>query len=149
MSTFRLTRLLQLRQMKADQAAQDLALSHRRANQAQNKVDRAQEHVFGTELDVSPAVWQAVVAARLANMTMAKEAATAAQVAKEHTVVAARALDQARQHAKPLEKLQEKFDQEQVEQDLAAQAVVLDEVGQNMFRSGASSQPGLGGPGEL
>ncbi|XBH22137.1 hypothetical protein V5R04_02610 [Jonesiaceae bacterium BS-20] len=147
MSSFRLARLLQLRQMRVDKATHALALSHRRANQAEDKVERAQSHVLGADLDVSPAVWQAVVAARLTNMALAKEAVAAAQVARAQTAQATETLDRARQQAKPIEKLQEKFYRDQATQDLAAQALILDEVGQNMFR--VASQSGEGGNREL
>lgn len=149
MKSFRLGRLLQLRQMKVDSAAQELALSQQRSTQAQSRSQRAQEFVLGTELEVSPAVWHAVVAARVSNMSLAAEAATAAATAQQHTEQAAQALNVTRQQAKTLEKLEEKHRHEVAQQDLAAQSLVLDEVGQNMFRAGTGTDQQMGGTDEF
>ena len=133
MSTFRLARLLQLREMKVDKAAQELALAHRRTAQAEARSARAQESVAGTDLEVGPGVWQAIVAARITTMAIATETAAAVAGAQAQQDRAATALNEARQAAKPLEKLQDAFHRQEADDYLAAQAIVLDEVGQNMF----------------
>lgn len=129
-----LARLLRLRKMKEDQAANQLALAQRREIQAQAKVQRAQEEFTGTVLDgdFSEQVWRSSIASQVARRSMMLEAISLAEAAGTETQQAKTQWQDARKESKPLEKLEERFNENAAAEEVRAENAVLDEVAQNM-----------------
>lgn len=142
--TYPLARLLRLRKMTEDQKASDLALTQRREFQAQEKVRRAQEEIIGSKIDgdYSEAVWRSTVAAQVARRSMMLEAVSLAEVAAEETATATLAWQEARRQSMPLEKLEERFNEQQALEENRAESIVLDEVAQNMKKQELGVQDG-------
>lgn len=139
-----LARLLRLRKMKEDRAANEMALAQRRELQAQEKVRRAQEDINGSSLDgdFSENSWRSSIAANAARRSMLLEAMTLAQVASTHTEEATADWQDAVKESKPLEKLEERFLENAQREEVRAESIVLDEVAQQMKKPGDGNEHG-------
>ncbi len=131
-----LARLLRLRKMREDEAANELALAQRRELQARQKTQRAQEELVGSSFngDYDESLWRSSIAAQAARRSMLLEAMTLAEVAAHETTEAHSQWTAARKESRPLEKLEEKFQEAANAEELRAEAIVLDEIAQNIKR---------------
>lgn len=130
--------------MKEDKAAHEMALAQRRELQAQAKVQRAQEDLHGSELrgDFSDQLWRSSVAAQAARRSMMLEAMTLSQVASTQATQATADWQEAVKESKPLEKLEERFHEDVLREELRAESIVLDEVAQQMKKPGEGHEHG-------
>lgn len=142
---FPLARLLRLRQMAEDTAAQNLAMAQRREVQADSKAVRAQEGLFGSKIggECSATVWTAVIAARTASIAMLGEANAAVAAAQADTADQLDQFHHAKQVAASLEKLETGFTVALRAEQERAQGLELDEIGQNLFTAKTGDNRGL------
>ena|GEM_PF-2596909 len=145
-----LLRLLRLRQIREDQAAAQLALSARRAQQADARADRAQTQFLGTELvgETNNSVWTSMVAARMAGRSIMTDAMALAQAAHQERDEKANDFRAAHTEVTILEKLEERFIAQQRAEEDRAENVFLDEIAQRSTPdSGPESGPDSGPEG--
>ncbi|WP_435299650.1 flagellar export protein FliJ [Timonella sp. A28] len=131
-----LERLLRIRRVQEDQAAASLAVSARRADQAQARVLKAEQEMLGITLegDHTHAVWKTLIASKTAGRSMVSEAIAVAQTAAQQREERTEEYKAAHQDVAILEKLEEKHVVEQQHAEDRAEAAVVDEIATTRHR---------------
>lgn len=128
--SYPLARLLRLKRIREDQAAADLALATRRAQQAEAKATKAEAEFLGTSLSGAhtQGVWASLVASRMAGRSVLSDALSVAQVAQNDREVSVAHLENAHREVAVLEKLEENFTARAAALKEKEEAADLDEV---------------------
>lgn len=135
MADFRLSRLLKIRRLEDDQASAELAAANRRAHENEFSVARARRVLaaFGDEATSVDAL-RAIAAARGAAATLLSELSDR-RAADEQTLVDAQDRHrEARRRSRALSKLEERWSDGQLADELAREQAQLDDLPRSASR---------------